>query len=280
MRRSGRIQKGIAVLLLGSDTSGQEFSEQTKTTVLSRHGAAIVSKRKLAPEQQMILRCLENNREGEARVVGQIGEVSDGYVYGVAFLDDEVRLWDEEFPPLTTSEKQASRAFLKCSSCQATEAVYLTDLEMDVLTINGGLLRGCKHCRLSTIWRRTDGPVDTKPTPTSVEQEPGSESTIAPAASPRNRRKDVRAKVNFSARIRDSTFEEIVVCENASRGGLCFRSRRRYLEKSTIEVAAPYSPGMPSLFVPAQIVYVRELPEGKLFRYGVAYIQSAKNREI
>lgn len=278
MRRSSRIHKEIAVLLLGSDTGGQEFSEQTKTTVLSRQGAAIVSTRKLAPDQEIILRCLENNREAEARVVGRIGDQSGEYVYGVAFLDPEICLWDVEFPPLPTSETEASRVLLECSSCHETEVVYLNDLEVDVVAINQGLLRNCKRCRISTIWKRHHGDVETKPAKIEIDQKPTSEPAGAP---PQNRRKDVRAKVNFSACVRSSGREEIVVCENASRGGLCFRSSRRYVEKSMVEVAAPYSPGMPSIFVPARIVHIHELSDGKLFRYGIAYVQSAKDlREL
>jgi hypothetical protein len=38
----------------------------------------------------------------------------------------------------------------------------------------------------------------------------------------------------------------------------------------------PYSasPGAQSIFVHARIVYVQELPEEKLFRYGVEYLKS------
>ena len=95
-----------------------------------------------------------------------------------------------------------------------------------------------------------------------------------PAVRPENRRKDVRAKVNFSACIRHSGFQEIVVCENVSRGGFCFKSRKRYAEKSMIQVAIPYSPGAPGIFVQAQIAHVQELPAEKLFRCGAAYVKS------
>ncbi len=71
MRRSGRIPKEIAILLVGSDLEGKVFSEQTKTVVLSRHGAGIVSQYKLVPEQELILRRLDTNSETEIRIVGQ-----------------------------------------------------------------------------------------------------------------------------------------------------------------------------------------------------------------
>ncbi|HEX9222863.1 MAG TPA: PilZ domain-containing protein, partial [Candidatus Acidoferrales bacterium] len=70
--------------------------------------------------------------------------------------------------------------------------------------------------------------------------------------------------------------DDIAVCEDMSRGGLRFKSRKRYREATTIEVAVPYSPGAQSIFVPARIVFVQELTEEKLFRCGVAYVRSPK----
>ncbi len=95
-----------------------------------------------------------------------------------------------------------------------------------------------------------------------------------PAARQENRRKHVRANVKFSACIRQSGSEEIVACKNVSRGGFCFMGRKRYVEKSNIEVALPYSPGAPGIFVRAQMVHVHELERDKLFRCGAAYVKS------
>src|SRR5215471_15935830 len=72
VRRSSRIPKEIAILLTGSDIEGKVFSEQTKTVLLSRHGAGIVSRYKLSAEQELILRRLDTNKETEVRLVGQI----------------------------------------------------------------------------------------------------------------------------------------------------------------------------------------------------------------
>jgi hypothetical protein len=102
-----------------------------------------------------------------------------------------------------------------------------------------------------------------------------------PAARSENRRKHLRTKVSFNACVRHSdsgpaSKNDIVVCEDMSRGGLRFKSRKRYAERSLIDVAAPYSPGPSNIFVPAQIVFVQELPEQKLFRYGVAYVRPSQ----
>ncbi len=72
--------------------------------------------------------------------------------------------------------------------------------------------------------------------------------------------------------------EEFVQCQDVSRGGLRFKSTSRYMEQTLIEVAAPYSSGQAAIFVAARIVFVQELPEQNLFRYGVEYISSPKPR--
>ena len=100
-----------------------------------------------------------------------------------------------------------------------------------------------------------------------------------PAVHRENRRKYVRTKVNFKACIRSFTNgDDIVTCEDVSRGGLCFKSRKPYPENFRVEVAAPYTAGVPNFFTPAEIVYVQELKDEKRFRCGVAYLKSSRNR--
>jgi hypothetical protein len=90
-----------------------------------------------------------------------------------------------------------------------------------------------------------------------------------------NRRKHARTRVNFKACVRRPNLQDdIVTCEDMSRGGLRFKSTQKYFEKTLIDVAVPYAPGDQAIFVPAQIVYVQELPEQKMYRYGVMYLRS------
>ncbi|GAC1630447.1 MAG: hypothetical protein NVS9B14_01090 [Candidatus Acidiferrum sp.] len=110
----------------------------------------------------------------------------------------------------------------------------------------------------------------------AVETPPDSSKPLPPPAfsggGKANRRRHVRTRVQFTACVRvNHSNEEIVECDNISKGGLCFRSRKHYEENATIEVAVPYSPGQPAIFVSAHIRRIEELPGLNLFRYGVAY---------
>jgi hypothetical protein len=282
LRRSARIPKEVAILVTGCDADGKQFIETTKTVVLSLHGAGIVSKRKLAIEQELILVHAETNKEAEIRIVGQIGSADGSYTYGVAFLHPEVNFWGVEFPPTIGTEASAQSMTFQCSICGCREVIGPGNLELDINAIHGGILRDCNRCKSPTLWTQTSADLAEPialPEATPVSSEPAAPSEACPAPAPlKNRRKHRRIKVNFSACVRNPGSEDrLVQCENVSRGGLCFKSSQRYYESSRIEVAAPYTPGSPCILVPAQIVRVEELPEERMFRCGVQYLDLAKD---
>jgi hypothetical protein len=57
------------------------FSEETKTGVLSRHGAGIVSQFAFAPDEVLTLQLPGSENVAEIRMVGQIGGEPGRYVY-------------------------------------------------------------------------------------------------------------------------------------------------------------------------------------------------------
>ncbi len=270
---------------------GRVFSEETKTVVLSRHGAGIISQYVLSAEQELILRRLDTDKEAEVRVVGQLGSHGESHTYGVAFLDPEMDFWGVQFPSMMESEEEGSRVLLQCGGCSAREMVQQSDLESDVYLVNDGIVRFCKKCGSSTIWKQAAEGAGGEPVPLEnmppqaeeraepVETLPAASPDPAPApqpaARPENRRKHVRTRVSFQACIRSFTFgDDIVACEDISRGGLRFTSRKQYIVTTEIEVAAPYSPGTADIFVRAQIVHVEELKQEGRFRCGVRYAKS------
>lgn len=388
-RRSGRIAKEVPILLLGTDTTGKVFSEETKTVVLSRHGAGIISRYVFAPDEVLTMRLLGTQEEAEIRLVGKIGGESGEHVYGVAFVDTELGFWPIEFPPAEVTEAEVPAVFFECSFCHSRQSIEPAEIEEDVYNVNGSVLRACKTCGRSTPWTQaTDqtgenlsgsdavsassaahiasitsssaqlpkksqeplSPLSPKQGPSwDGENTPGSISTssrhtslvshtntafspysntalqtlptaavqtatressrqvrkIAEAGatedsavakfshgdevlsgsqkSPQpvdangrriNRRKHTRVRVTFSACIRDAIHsDDIVECENVSKGGLCFHSRKQYAVGAKVEIAAPFAPGEPALFVAAEIKRVEELVGTNSFRYGAAYLK-------
>ena len=117
----------------------------TKTVLLSRHGAGIISTYKLSAEQEIIIRYLDTNKEALVRVVGRIGSEGEIYTYGVAFVDtSQIDFWGIDFAPVSEKDKQARRVLLECGSCKQRETVDHSDVESDVLIINEGIVRYCK----------------------------------------------------------------------------------------------------------------------------------------
>jgi hypothetical protein len=317
LRRSSRIAKELAILLTGSDMDGKGFSEMTNTVLLSRHGAGIVSTYKLSAEQEIIIRYLDTNKEAVVRVVGRIGSEGETYTYGVAFVDTAmIDFWDIDFAPASAKEKESRRVQLECGNCKERETVEHSEVESDVLMINEEIVRYCKHCRDSTLWKRAaeapeeqpvlvtaggnaadSAAVEAKntaatPAPQSIQTSPAvqapassitspSQQTSSAYASPGerspaapldNRRKHPRTKVGYKACIRRPGFpDDVVTCEDMSKGGLSFKSRKQYYERTSIEVAVPYSVGGNAIFVPAEIVWVVEVTKDKQYRCGVAY---------
>jgi hypothetical protein len=317
LRRSGRIAKEIPILLVGTDLKGKVFSEETKTVLLSRHGAGIVSRHKISPDGFLTLRLAGSSKEAEIRLVGPMGTRGDGCVFGVAFRDPELDFWEIEFlpPPSASDQGQIEGVTLECSLCHGREFVHQSDVETDVYTVNESIFRPCNNCGLTTNWTqaRSGDSSSSRPSPTIspsartsglgtrdsrkrppfdeaaasmialdvLEPEPALEPVPAaperPAEKP-NRRRDVRTRVNFTVCVRHpAAGEEIVECDNISRGGFSFRSRKQYSKDSMIQVALPYSPGSAPMFVFAEIKHIEDLLGvlgGTLFRYGAAYMKT------
>ena len=281
-RRSSRIAKEIPIVLSGSDTEGKQFSETTKTIMLSQHGASILSKHKLIPEQEIFVLAVAANQEIEARVCGQIGERQDGHIYGLAFLDPSSDFWGVEFPPSEKLENELTSVILECCGCRQRAVADFDATEMDVCHANRGVRRFCKRCLTTMAWKLVDKSYDPPPGTQEgdidLQQRLETEQIASKPSSP-NRRKERRAKVTLNACIPSSdVIDEIVACEDMSRSGFCFRSTRKYPKEAFIDVAIPYATDSMSIFVPAQIANVRKLQQENLYRYGASYITSLKKQ--
>lgn len=272
-RRSDRVVIELPIVVTGTDCMGDMFLEQSSTMVVGRHGAKIALTRKLAPDQEINIRCHATGRESDVRVVGQIGTSPEGtFYYGVALLDPDIDLWGIEFPSAEEAEGAVGRVLLECVRCHTRELVYLYEFEAEVLEANRSVSRYCRKCTDATVWREV-----TLPAGEELPAEAVPERFAPPLKRTKNDRKHVRLDLKVNVCIRDPMYgEEVVVTENVSRGGFRFRSKKHYAEGWLIEAALPYTPGGPNIFAPARIMYTEELGTGGESVYGVAYVAAGQ----
>jgi hypothetical protein len=173
VRITGCITKEVPILLIGSDLDGKVFSEPTNTVLLSLHGAGIVSHHKLSPEQELILRCPDRNSETAVRIVGEMGSSNGIHTYGLALIDPNLNFWSVEFPPLSSAEIEASLLSLMCSSCKSIENVDNNSSEAVLCAANKSVLRFCKHCGFSKLWKPASAVTNPEATsPTAIQMPP------------------------------------------------------------------------------------------------------------
>ncbi len=111
----------------------------------------------------MTLRLPDSTEEAEVRLVGQIGGEPGRYVYGVAFVAPDPHFWPMEFPPPESFESDGVSVVLECSICQTRQNIEQFEIEEDVYSVNGNILRYCVECGASTPWKKAVG--ESVPTP-------------------------------------------------------------------------------------------------------------------
>ncbi len=286
-RSSDRVSLTFRLEAYGTDQSGQEFSEPARTQLVSRGGAELVLRRQLAVGQTLRLRLPASEsdastaaeiREAEARVVAQLGGHPEGYAYGVAIADPAAKLWDVTIPPLSAAHLAMARLLMECVHCRSRELAYLEERELREFDLHQLVARACGICKASTLWQPA---AQESPARSARASRNSAEHKFA---SPRN---NGRVRAIWQACIRVTPApgagatpagttpaaepDEIVVCENVSPTGLCFRSRRAYPAGTALAVAVPYSREGANVFVPAEVIYHQALPAIGLSRHGVAY---------
>lgn len=177
VRRSGRIAKEIRIVLLGTDWTGKVFSEETHTVTLSRHGAGIVSRHKLAADGLATMRFLGGTTETTIRLVGQLGQDARGYVYGVAFVDEDEDFWQLKFPPPLQWNVKLDGP-MQCDSCKRCEAIDQSEVEADVFALSESILRYCIYCGGATVWRRPSQAV-LIPSTLAAQETAAADATVA-----------------------------------------------------------------------------------------------------
>jgi hypothetical protein len=247
--------------------SGLEVKHAAETILVSRNGAVVRLAEKLFAGQEITLR---RQREGDnwkiarVRIVAEIDQEPEGFLYAIAIVDPRADFWDIDFPAPHKAQEALARLLMECSFCQRREVVYLNEPELKSFEIRKCVARVCPHCDSPSIW------IEALPEVTSVA--PRVPDLVDDRVSPRRNRTRVKARVLACIRRRGFQ-EEVAVCEDLSKGGISFRSRNQYPEGTRIEVAVPFTPGSAAIFVPIRIVFSQAIPAAGLYRHGAAYIR-------
>jgi PilZ domain len=272
-RRSDRISIVLPVEATGIDSENLPFTEATTTIVVNRHGALISLMRSLEPGKTVALRRQftdGSRREAEAKIVVRQKNGAERWAYGVAFLNPETDFWGIEFPSAAQSDNAVVRILVECSHCHSHELAYLDGRELKEFEANRLFARHCRTCDSPTIWKQPQEPASRHAA--MMESHHEAANAIMDAASSSPSRIMPRYDTRLTACVRQGGEEEMAVCENVSRLGIAFRSRRKFAEGTQIEVAVPYTPGTANVFVPAVIVHAKPLPTAGLHRHGARYL--------
>ena len=268
LRQSDRVSFCMPVEASWVTGSGAAVKQIAETLLVSRNGGVLRLTEKLSTGQELHLR---RQREGDdwkntrARVVAEIDQESSGFLYAIHILDPRADFWDIDFPAPHKAEEALARLLMECSFCQRREVVYLNELELKSFEIRKCIARLCRHCDAPAIWIESQS--ELRP----MENGPGRPS-VEDRVIPRRNRTRIKARVLACIRRRGFQ-EEIVVCEDLSKGGVSFRSRNQYEEGSRVEVAVPFTPGSGAIFVPIRIVFSQAIPTAGLYRHGASYIK-------
>jgi len=256
----------LPVEVIGADIYGQQFLESTRTLTIHRDGVSILLACELAPDSEVIVRNPETNEEAIALVVGQTPADTAGHVYGLAFLDPSMDLWNIHF--LATGP--ARIVHLECSGCHSVCTLSLSDIDLEIFGATRELIRSCKNCNTSGIWKETSLEVRTKKLGNLSGRDLNPKSIASPME---ERRKNRRTAMKTSGCIRFSGVEVVVDCEDVSKGGFRYTSRKEYPEGTRIEAAVPYAKFSTNIFSQASIIYCHKMPDGQ-FRHGVTYTKT------
>jgi len=84
----------VPILVTGSDPSGEKFEESTHTMTVSGYGASIVLNHEVKLGQEITVRRVDKSREASVRVLYELARSPKGHLYGGAFIDPAVDLWE------------------------------------------------------------------------------------------------------------------------------------------------------------------------------------------
>jgi PilZ domain len=271
-----RVRLRLLIEARGTDAGGHGFEHRGSTVEIHREGALVELPSAagcIVPGQTLTVRRQlgeDGWLEARVRVLGLVETQENSRLYNVELMAGDEEFWAIEFPARPGSAQSVACMLLECCFCRRREVVYVSDRDMLCFNTQKGIARRCESCETPTIWVQTLDEDSPQPANGSAGFQ-----RIGQPAQMHDRQATPRFRTRLTACVRAAGSElELAVCENMSRGGLCFRTRRRYSENDILEVAVPYTKGAANIFVPARVIYVQEVASAGLHRHGAAYLRT------
>ena len=113
LRQSDRVSFRMPVEASWVNGSGAESKQKAETMLVSRNGGVLRLKEKFFTGRELTIR---RQREGDhwkvakARIVAEIDQDADGYLYAIAMLDPRADFWDIDFPAPQSDSDQSTRS--------------------------------------------------------------------------------------------------------------------------------------------------------------------------
>jgi len=260
-RRTDRILAPVRIRVIGNDTRGVSFAEETVTVTFNQHGAKISLTHSLLPDDILLVKNLENGIEEEFRVVGALQQVfGDRREWGVEALNPDSGIWGVAFVP--NADGVAPKVLVECAACKTAAQSTLSSIEYDVLLATGLISRHCERCGETTRW---------KPSEQIVTPEMFTRSTEPRGPMTVERRRTRRLKLIMQLRVRNSWgVVDIAQTRDVSKAGLCFFSTKRFSVADEVYITLPYAKHQAPLETKGRIVWAADASSGRF--YGVEYV--------
>jgi hypothetical protein len=98
-RRSQRIDLNVSVVVYRPPSEGPRFYENTKTLVVSAHGALMALTEWVAPKQRLLVQNTDSGEQQECRVVYVKKDLTGPPKVAVEFTRRAPSFWHFAFPP-------------------------------------------------------------------------------------------------------------------------------------------------------------------------------------
>ncbi|MFB3922094.1 MAG: PilZ domain-containing protein [Terriglobia bacterium] len=276
-RRTERIKLSIPIRVMCFGGSAGDFTEDTHTLMVNRDGALIALKHRVAADDTLRVINLENFREGDFRVVGELRlESADYSGWGVECLERERTLWDIDFPPPLDPGGSTAGALLECLGCGKQSLIVLNMVQVELLESSGTLQNLCQKCGHLATWSFADitrRPKVMPPVAAAAPQPPVTPQ-VGKWDGQAERRIYKRVAVKLRALVRNSKGqEEIAKTENISKGGLALVLKIDLALGEFVKVICPYSGGAEEFARRAEVRYRAPHIAGQNWFYGLRYFR-------